>query len=103
MAMSLPPDLTQQLIAVCKSRGIDPTDPMRILDALVAGAPCIAHHLWGGPAFGQESLEVDVYVLVDRCLCNMAVYPGGKISTSVQFLDVINSVILIRVDDVRSP
>lgn len=102
--MTLPVDLIEAVRSAATSQGMD--DPDGIIDRvrqMAANDECRKWTVWTGPAWSQDNLLLDVYILGDWGLHNYAAFSEGVVVESSVFLDVIETVAVAKTNDPRSP
>lgn len=100
--MALPGELLQQIREAAASQGIDAAAAIHSITTLVGDSVCVDYSVWAGPGWRQEGLQPDVYVVGEACLYNYLVSTSGSAS-GVVFLDRVQAVSLLDVQDPRSP
>jgi hypothetical protein len=103
--MTLPGDLVQQIKLACESQGLDPEAAVASVDQLIWEDACLQFSVWAGPAWSQETLSLDVYVLGEKGLYNYAMFSSDPVTAvaSVTLLDEFTTVSLATIADPRTP
>src|SRR5688572_19454585 len=101
--MALPRSLLAELGKPEGSVKYDLDEVKRLLDAFIADREVFETQAWFGPAWGDENLQLDLYLLTEQYLVNHWVRSDGTSATSCIFLDSLVTVSLIEVSDKRSP
>jgi len=100
--MTLPGELLQQIREAEANQGIDAAAAIHSITTLLGDNICVDYSVWAGPGWRQEILRLDVYVVGEFCLYNYAVFTSGSAS-AVVFLDRVQSVTLLHIQDPVSP
>lgn len=103
--MPLPRALLQDLAksAVAGEAELDINDLRESLEALVDDDSVIDYLIWDGPAWDDDNLVTDIYLLTAQVLVNYWVRNDGTNAISYSFLDSLVVGSLVHVNDERSP
>ncbi len=99
----LPTELVDEIRQICFSQEVDADESVRGVESLVGVDACQAYSVWGGPAYGNESVKLDVYVVGTLALYNYTAIDGGAVQRHSVFLDALSNISLHDVTDARSP